>query len=97
MQDVSLISFRYLRGWFLLDFISSTSSILSILADNEQVAFLRGARILRLFRLLKLVRIFKLKQVFDHLDGVSTELMVLARYCACPEGTFHCVCDAKTV
>ena len=79
VQDWASIAKRYLLGWFVLDFLSSISSVLVYLMQAQEYGNLRNVRILRLVRLLKLLRIAKLKQILDNLDGVRAEMRVLAK------------------
>jgi hypothetical protein len=88
VQDKESIAWRYLRGWFTIDFISSVSSVLNELASSGgAVSMLRNLRILRLMRLLKLVRLLKLGTLLQSLDGIADEMSVVVRLCKIFIGT----------
>jgi hypothetical protein len=80
VQDRRLIASRYLRGWFLIDFLSTASSVLNELAQSGgAVAMLRNLRILRLVRLMKLMKLMKLGAILEALDGVAHEMAMIVR------------------
>ena len=66
IADPMRIAVHYLKGWFLLDFVSIAISGLDIVGVMEQgssVSGLRVLRILRAFRLLKLVRLLRASRI----------------------------------
>lgn len=81
--DFKAIVKKYLKGWFLVDFLSTLpmDALGNIFfEDSEQ---LRGARLLRSFRLVKLVRLSRLMKVdellesFAHSTGINTKMVLL--------------------
>jgi hypothetical protein len=80
VQDTRAIATRYLRGWFLIDFLSTASTVLNELASSGgAVAMLRNLRILRLVRLMKLMKLMKLGVLLEALDGIAHEMTVIVR------------------
>ena len=66
IADPMRIAVNYLKGWFLLDFVSIAISGLDIVGVMEQGSNLSGLkvlRILRAFRLLKLVRLLRVSRI----------------------------------
>jgi len=71
----SLIASRYLRGWFLVDFLSTvpfdTLLTLAMGVDGTNPEALRSFKLIKIFRmirLLKLARLFKLKRILGNID-----------------------------
>ena len=66
IADPMRIAVHYLKGWFLLDFVSIAISGLDIVGVMEQGSSLSGLRVLRIlraFRLLKLVRLLRTSRI----------------------------------
>ena len=66
IADPMRIAVHYLKGWFLLDFVSIAISGLDIVGVMEQGSSLSGLRVLRIlraFRLLKLVRLLRASRI----------------------------------
>jgi len=54
----------YLRGWFLIDFISVLPfDIISVITGNSDLMKLKGFRVLRLLRGVKILRIFRASRI----------------------------------
>jgi hypothetical protein len=57
------IASRYLKTWFTLDFFSTYSFLIAIIAKSQSASMMRNLRMLRLFRLSKLLTIAKLRNL----------------------------------
>ncbi|GBG25384.1 Potassium voltage-gated channel subfamily H member 6 [Hondaea fermentalgiana] len=78
-QDVVIvvplaIAKQYLKGWFLVDFMSTFpfDAVLAALlasADEEALRSFKLIKIFRMIRLLKLIRLFKLRKILGELDS----------------------------
>ena len=74
---------RYLRGWFIIDFISVVPIDIIMLASttgSEGISRLKTLRMFRLFRLLKLLRILRGARIFARWEvrvAVNYNLMSL--------------------
>jgi hypothetical protein len=71
------IAARYLKSWFVIDFLSSFSFVIALVTSSDGPSMLRNLRIVRLMRLLKLLRVAKLKQLLAHLEELAAELHIL--------------------
>lgn len=70
------IAARYLRGWFLIDLLSTipVDLFVSIFGDGTAAASFKLLRVLRLARLLKLVRLIKLGRLLDNMEELQDML-----------------------
>jgi len=70
-----LIAIHYLRGWFVIDFLSTfpfdavISLFLSDGGSNEALMSFRLIKVFRLVRLLKLMRILKLRKIIGEIES----------------------------
>jgi CRP-like cAMP-binding protein len=73
------IAYKYVSTWFTIDFISSVSSVLVMIAESPALSMLRSLRILRLLKLLKLLKVARLGALLDALEEIGDELALVAR------------------
>jgi len=76
VMDLRLIRARYLKSWFIVDFISifpfdGLGHILKAQAANSSsgstLSSMRVIRLVRMARLLKLARLFRCSRIFEHM------------------------------
>ena len=79
VQDSKMMALHYLKGWFVVDSVSSMAAVTVWVTDVTDYRAMRNVRFIRIFRLLKLLRVAKLKQLLVLLDGVRTELVVVSK------------------
>eukprot|EP00419_Tripos_fusus_P040606 CAMPEP_0172787952 /NCGR_PEP_ID=MMETSP1074-20121228/206709_1 /TAXON_ID=2916 /ORGANISM="Ceratium fusus, Strain PA161109" /LENGTH=656 /DNA_ID=CAMNT_0013624973 /DNA_START=1 /DNA_END=1967 /DNA_ORIENTATION=+ len=78
----SRIVARYLKTWFLIDFLSVIPfDLLALLIQSSGVMRAKGVKAVRLLRLVKMVRIAKASRIFKRLDDdlliTNTQLTVV--------------------
>ncbi len=78
-MNAEFVAERYLKSWFLLDFLTGIPvTSLCLLAGNYEAPgnVLQVIKIMKLLRVLRLIKIFKLNLVGTKLDDLYIDLMV---------------------
>jgi hypothetical protein len=69
VTDWKKIAIVYLKGWFLIDFVSTVPidrlASLSSSADSDSLRVIKVVRVLRLVRLIKLVKLLQIDEMLD--------------------------------
>ncbi|KDO19883.1 hypothetical protein SPRG_14726 [Saprolegnia parasitica CBS 223.65] len=85
ITDAKLIVYHYLRGWFLIDFVSVLPfNTIGLMVTAPALGRLRFMRILRLFRLMKVVRVVQDASVFRYWEvkmSMNYATLSLAKFC----------------
>ena len=76
IADPMRIAVHYLKGWFLLDFVSIAISGLDIVGVMEQGSSLSGLRVLRILRAARLIKLVRLLRASRILKRWETRIAV---------------------
>ena len=102
VDDPRLIALKYLKGWFVIDFVSvfPIGAVAGAAAPSQDLSQLVGLRTIRLLRLIKLVRLVRASRMFKRwesrlpinygtLDLVKMVVIVLVggHWCAMPRSS----------
>ncbi|KAF0694782.1 Aste57867_14380 [Aphanomyces stellatus] len=94
MDEISHITFKYIQGWFLLDFVSIIPFDVISLATEDPVVDatpsatsakrtvtqkLKIIRIIRLFRLVKLVRVLRASRIYSRWEAILGSVQLAHR------------------
>lgn len=77
------VAMRYLKGWFIIDFVSVLPfDVIGMAADSDDASQLKVLRVIRVARLLKLLRIIRVNRVFRRWENMySINYSVFGLYC----------------
>ena len=102
VDDPRLIALKYLKGWFVIDFVSvfPIGAVAGAAAPSQDLSQLVGLRTIRLLRLIKLVRLVRASRMFKRwesrlpinygtLDLVKMVVIVLVGGHWCAHGRAH--------
>ncbi|OQS03787.1 hypothetical protein THRCLA_03918 [Thraustotheca clavata] len=85
ITDARLIIKHYLRGWFIVDFLSIIPfDVFGLVLTSPILSQMRFMRIMRLFRLMKIVRVVRDASIFQYWEvkmSVSYGTLGLAKFC----------------
>lgn len=70
IQDYPTIARRYLKSWFLVDFVSVIPyDLIALMMQSDELQQLQALRTLRLLRLAKLFRVLRAIRIFRHWES----------------------------
>lgn len=71
VDDPRLIALKYLKGWFVIDFVSvfPIGAVAGAAAPSQDLSQLVGLRTIRLLRLIKLVRLVRASRMFKRWES----------------------------
>merc|ERR1711871_287488 len=77
------VAMRYLKGWFIIDFVSVLPfDVIGMAADSDDASQLKVLRVIRVMRLVKLLRIIRVNRVFRRWENMySINYSVFGLYC----------------
>ena len=73
ITDKKKIAKQYLKGWFLIDFLSILPIDIMLMVNNEANMLVRFARIGKLYKLIRMIRLAKVFKLLKSRNGVINQ------------------------